>query len=160
MSRGLLGRLSPRMLRLVLNLYPPYALTGIRIDRIDPEWRSIDVSMALRFYNRNAVGTHFGGSLYAMVDPHVMLLLMQRLGPEYVVWDRKAEIDFLKPGRGTVRCHVTVPGEVEDEIRRRTADGEPYRPVFELEIVDEERDMVAAVRKEIHVRRRGAPRPP
>lgn len=147
-------RWTPRRLKLVLNLYPPYWFTGIRIERVDPAWRSLDVSMRLRWYNRNMVGTHFGGSLYAMVDPHLMLLLMQRLGSGYVVWDSSATVDFVRPGRGTVRCHIALPDEAVDEIRARTADGSPHRPVFRLEIVDDDGEVVARVGKELHVRRR------
>ena len=56
------------------------------------------VQMRLRFYNRNYVGTHYGGNLFTMTDPFHMIMLMHRLGPGYNVWDQKAEITFLKPG--------------------------------------------------------------
>ena len=51
--------------------------------------------MKLRFWNANDVGTHFGGSLFAMTDAF--------LGSDYVVWDKAASIGYRKPGRGTVR---------------------------------------------------------
>ncbi len=73
---------TPRRLKLVLRLYPPYLGAGVNVTRIDPDWHELHVSMKLRWYNRNAVGTHFGGSLYSMVDPHLMLLLMGLLGDE------------------------------------------------------------------------------
>jgi acyl-coenzyme A thioesterase PaaI-like protein len=137
-----------------LNLYPPYLFTGIRVTHIDPFWRELRVEMALRFYNRNAVGTHFGGSLYAMVDPHPMLLLMRLLGPDYIVWDKAATIDFRRPGRGRVHACIRVEEERVEEIRRRTAGGDAFRPVFEIPILDEEGEVVAQVEKVIHVRRK------
>ena len=145
---------TPRRLKFGLNLYPPYLLAGIRISHIDPEWRELSVSMKLRWYNQNAVGTHFGGSLFAMVDPHPMLLLMQLLGREYVVWDQAATIHFRKPGRGVVRATVGFTAEQLDEIRHATADGEPYRPEYELAILDDENDTVATVFKTLYVRRK------
>jgi len=144
---------TPRWLKWILNLYPPYLFTGIHVDHVDPGWRELRVSMNLRWYNRNAVGTHFGGSLYAMVDPHLMLLLMGRLGDGYVVWDSSASIDFRKPGRGRVHATIRVTEEEVEAIRERTEDGTPHRPEFELEIVDEEGEVVAAVTKVLHVRR-------
>ena len=84
-------RITPKRLRTILNFYPPYIGAGIHVDNIADDWRQIDVSMRLRWYNRNAVRTHFGGSLYSMVDPHLMLMLMQLLGREYIVWDKSAE---------------------------------------------------------------------
>jgi len=145
---------TPRRLKLVLNLYPPYVFAGVKIERVDPEWREIRVSMKLRWFNKNAVGTHFGGSLYSMVDPHLVLLLMQRLGPKYTVWDRAAAIRYRKPGRGRVRSTVRISDDDVETIRRETAGGETYRPTYELSILDEAGDTVATVTKELHVGRR------
>ncbi|MBI3536769.1 MAG: DUF4442 domain-containing protein, partial [Chloroflexi bacterium] len=62
-----------------LNLYPPFVGAGIR-SKISRDHRRIEVWMKLRWYNLNAVGTHFGGSLYAMCDPWFMLILIKALG--------------------------------------------------------------------------------
>lgn len=145
---------TPRRFKTVLNLYPPYLFAGVRVEHVDPEWREIRVAMKLRWYNRNAVGTHFGGSLYSMVDPHLMLLLMQRLGSDYVVWDRSASIRFRRPGRGRVHSVARVSDEDVERIRRETAEGEVYRPTYELTILDESGETVATVVKELHIRRR------
>ena len=83
-----------RLLRFGLNLYPPYIGAGIRVQYITPDCRHARVKMALRWYNRNFVGTQFGGSLYSMVDPFYMLLLMPLLGDDYIVWDKAGEIEL------------------------------------------------------------------
>ena len=149
---------TPRRLKLALNVYPPYLLTGIRVTAIDPAWRELHVSMRLRWFNQNAVGTHFGGSLYSMVDPHLMLLLMQALGGDYAVWDKSAKIEFHKPGKGRVHSVVRITDEILEEIRQRTEGGDAYRPRFELAILDEDGDLVATVTKVLHVRRRNPAR--
>ena len=87
-----------------------------------------------------------------MVDPHLMLLLMQVLGSDYVVWDKSAEIEFIKPGRGRVHSVVRITEEDLEEIRRKTEGGDVYRPRFELTILDEEGDTVATVAKVLHIR--------
>ena len=76
--------------------------------------KAIDVEMKLRFWNKNYVGTHFGGSLYAMTDPFFMLMLLDNLGPEYLVWDKAATICFKKPGRGKVRAEFRLSDEQVD----------------------------------------------
>jgi uncharacterized protein DUF4442 len=58
-----------------LGLYPPYLGAGIRVTRVSHDFREIDVQMGLRWWNRNYVGTHFGGSLYSMIDPSLMLMV-------------------------------------------------------------------------------------
>lgn len=110
--------------------------------------------MALTEANANLVGAHFCGSLYAMVDPHLMILLKARLGPRYVVWDRKAHIDFRKPGKGIVRSCIRITDQELLEIRDATSDGGRHLPEWTLEIRDEDDDVVAAVRKVLHVRLR------
>jgi acyl-coenzyme A thioesterase PaaI-like protein len=104
--------------------------------------------------NLNVVGTHFGGSLYAMCDPFFMLLLMQHLGREYVVWDTAASIRFLKPGRGTVRATFHISPETIDEIRARADRGEKVEPVFQVDVVDEAQQIIAHVEKHLYVRKR------
>ncbi|MGB2895444.1 MAG: DUF4442 domain-containing protein [Anaerolineales bacterium] len=149
---------TPGRLKFVLNIYPPYLFAGVQVTKIDPEWRELHVSMKLRWFNQNAVGTHFGGSLYSMVDPHLMLLLMQALGSNYVVWDQSAEIEFIKPGKGRVHSVVRITDEDIEEIRRKTAGGDVYRPRFEIAILDEQGDIVAIVTKVLHIRCRRSAR--
>lgn len=145
-------RVTPRMLKLALNLYPPYLGAGVRIRRISADWLEMDVAMKLRWYNRNAVGTQFGGSLYSMVDPHFMLLLLRKLGKNYIVWDSAAQIDFLSPGRGEVRAAIRLTEAQVAEIRTQTADGTAYRPEFTLDITDLNDQPIARVRKTLYVK--------
>lgn len=138
----------------LINLYPPYFFTGIRITRLASDYSHLRVEMPLRFYNRNYVGTHFGGSLYAMVDPFYMLMLIQILGPDYVVWDRSAGIDFLKPGRGRMRADFNIIPRQVAEIKARTAGGEKYLPTYAVDIRGPEEMLVARATKTMYIRRR------
>lgn len=145
---------SPTIFRIAMSLYPPYLGTGISVREVALDFRRVVVTMKARFYNRNAYGTHFGGSLYSMCDPYYALMLHRLLGRDYVVWDRHASIDYLKPGRGTVTAVFEwTDGQLED-IRARTAAGHKYEPERTLEIIDGEGDAVARVRKTVYVRRK------
>lgn len=143
-----------RMFRWLLNLYPPYLGAGIRVRRVSPDFREILVEMPLRFFNRNYVGTHFGGSLYAMVDPFYMLMLIKNLGPDYIVWDKAATIDFVKPGKGTVRAHFRLQEKVLQEIKQRVKDGGKFLPTFTVEVQDRQGEVVARVEKVLYVRKK------
>lgn len=146
--------LSPRLLRFILNIYPPYIGAGVKVTRIAPDWREVDVTMNLRWYNRNAVKTHFGGSLYSMVDPHLMLMLMQILGKDYIVWDKSAQIVFIRPGNGKVRAQLVVTDSDLESIRSVLAVKKKVLPQFEVSIVDEKDKLVAQVTKTLYVRRK------
>lgn len=145
---------SPRLFRFILNVYPPYLGTGVWIDRISKNWREIDVSMKLHWYNRNAMKTHFGGSLYSMVDPHLMLMLMQILGRGYIVWDKAASIDFLRPGTGRVTAHLRITDNMLAEIHSGLVKKKKVTPEYEINILDDSNEAVARVRKTLYVRRR------
>lgn len=146
--------MNPTLFKWMLNLYPPYLGTGIRVTRISPDYRELLVEMKLRFYNRNYVGSHFGGSLYAMTDPFYMLMLIQILGRDYIVWDKAAAIDFVAPGKGTVRARFLVDDAMIQDIRTNTANGEKYLPVYSLNIMDDREHVVARVRKTLYIRRK------
>ena len=145
---------SPRFFRFILNVYPPYLGSGVWIDRISADWREVDVSMKLRWYNRNAMKTHFGGSLYSMVDPHLMLMLLQILGKGYIVWDKAASINFLKPGRGRVSAHLQITDAMLAEIHAGLARKKKVMPQYDIDIIDDTQEVVARVQKTLYVRRK------
>ena len=95
-----------RHMRHIMNLWAPFLGAGIRVTRLQPDWRAIDVEMKMRFWNANFVGTHYGGSLYSMTDPFYMLMLIENLGRDYIVWDKSASIRFRKPGKGKMRAQL------------------------------------------------------
>lgn len=141
-----------RHLRLTINLYPPYLGTGIRVTRIAPDFREIDVEMELRPWNRNYVGTHFGGSLYAMCDPFFMLMLIKNLGPGFLVWDQAATIRFLRPGRGKVVARFRLSGEDIEALRQAALVEGRTRRTFTVLVRDGSGEAVAEVEKILYVR--------
>lgn len=143
----------------LINFYPPLIGAGIRVIDHNADSTRIVVEMKLTWWNKNVVGTQFGGSLYMMTDPFFMAILMINLGPDYIVWDKSAAIRFLKPGRGRVRAVFEI---APDEIARikAVADQEPkIEPVFTVDITDEAGQTIAQVTKELYVRRKDRARP-
>jgi len=143
-----------RHIRTLVNVWPPFLGAGIRVKRIQPDWKEIDVEMKLRRWNTNYVGTHYGGSLYSMADPFYMLMLIENLGRDYIVWDKSASIRFKKPGKGIVSAQFRVSdGEIE-EIRQALAGEEKIDRVFAVEVKDESGAVVAEIQKQIHIRKK------
>lgn len=156
MAQGFLSRieLGHVGMRRLFNWWPPFRAAGIRVREIAPDFRSATVELRMRLFNRNYVGTHFGGSLFAMTDPFFMVLMMRNLGPEYVVWDKQGTVRFLKPARGTVTARFHLPGERIEEARSATASGGKFEPAFRVDIVDAEGVTVADVEKVLYIRKR------
>jgi acyl-coenzyme A thioesterase PaaI-like protein len=141
-------------LRRIVNLWPPFLFSGIRVTRLTEDYREAEAVLKPHWYNMNYVGVHFGGSLFAMTDACYMIMLMQVMGKGYYVWDSRALIEYLKPGRGTVTARFVVTEEKYQEILRNTADGEKYFPEFTIDITDTSGDVVARVVKTLYVRKK------
>jgi acyl-coenzyme A thioesterase PaaI-like protein len=137
-----------------LNLYPPFLGAGVRVLRVSTDFREVDVAMGLYWFNRNYVGTQFGGSLYTMTDPFFMLMLMQCLGRDYIVWDQAAAIDFVSPGKGRVWARFRLAEEEIQRLRIEAESGAPLRPVYQVDVVDEAGTLVARVQKTLYVRKK------
>ena len=144
---------SARTLKRLINLWPPFLGAGIRVLHISDDFRQAEVMLKLGLSNRNYVGVHFGGSLYAMTDPFYMLMLMQLLGPEYNVWDKAASIEFIRPGTGRLQARFRLSPVQVEAIRQATAHGERHLPEFTVDIVNEAGETVSRVRKTLYVRR-------
>jgi hypothetical protein len=151
----LLGGTKPsQALRRWINLWPPFLGAGVRVVHIAPDMKSVDVEMKLRWWNANYVGTHFGGSLFAMTDAFYMLMLMANLGRDYIVWDKAATIRYRKPGRSKVRAEFRLTDAQLDDIREKLMTLPKYEPVFAVAIKDEQGTVIAEVEKLLHVRRK------
>lgn len=155
-SQGFWSRLqiSPAAFRHVMNCWPPFIGMRIHIEHIAPDWRHVRMRMKLGLRNRNYVGSHFGGGLFAMTDPYFMIMMMHQLGGEYVVWDKSARIDFIAPGRTTVYADFRLSGEQIEEARTRTIGGEKFEPTYSVEVMDAEGKRIARVEKTLYIRRK------
>jgi hypothetical protein len=147
---------SAKKLQRWVNLYPPYLGAAVRVTRISDDFRNVEVEMPLRFYNRNYVGTHFGGSLYSMCDPFYMLMLINILGPEYIVWDKAATIRFKKPGKGMMKATFQLTEEQIAEIRAAAEIQSKVEPQFQVVVKDAEGNVVAEIDKLLYVRKKPA----
>jgi hypothetical protein len=148
------GTKGSHALRRWINLWPPFMGMGIRIKHIASDMKTIDVEMKLSFWNANYVGTHFGGSLFAMTDPFYMMMLMANLGSNYIVWDKAATIRYKKPGSGTVRAEFRLSDIQIGDVREKLNTLPKYEPVFMVDVKDEAGIVIAEVEKVLHVRKK------
>lgn len=150
--------LGTRLLRWRFNWFPAYRGTGGRITYIDREFREVRVELPLSWRTRNYVGTIFGGSMYGAVDPVYMIMLIKRLGRDYVVWDKSASIRFRSPGGSTLYATFTLDDGELDTIRSLLKSEASVERSYAVELVDADGKVHAEVEKVIHIRRRESDR--
>jgi acyl-coenzyme A thioesterase PaaI-like protein len=144
----------PRRSVLALNIFPPWVGAGIRVVEVSPTVERVVTQMKLSARNRNMFGTHFGGSLYSMCDPIFALMLHLKLGHEYLVWDKAADIQFLTPGRGVVRATFELSNAEAERVRQQADRAEKVQPTYRVRVVDESGTPVAEIEKLLYVRRK------
>ena len=146
-----------RTLRLVLNLWPPFACAGIHVTALAEDYREASVELRPRWYNRNYFGDHFGGSLYAMTDPFYPLMLIHILGNDYRVTHAAGSISYLAPARGVVRAQFRISDAHVAAIKAAAQSGEKHLPQHTIEIVDRTGMTVARATHTAYVRRKKRP---
>ena len=141
-------------LRRWMNIWPPLLFAGVRIKSISDDFSEAIVQLRDRKLNMNYVGVHFGGAIFSMTDPFHMVMGMNRLGRGYVVWDKSAQIDYIKPGKGTLTAHFKVTDDMIADVRANTPnDGDKYLPTWTVDIIDEQGVTVARVKKTLYIRK-------
>ena len=146
--------INANLLRRGMNLWPPFLGAGIKVEHIAKDFRHVKVQLKHGLLNRNIVGVHFGGSLFAMTDPFFMMMVSQNLGKGYIIWDQAAKIEFLKPGKGNVHAYFDITQEQLDEIITAAESGNKVLRDFVVDVKDQEDDVVARITKTLYIRKK------
>jgi Domain of unknown function (DUF4442) len=124
--------------RTLMNLYPMYFGTGGKILFWSGDSREVHLRLRRNIWTYNYVGTIFGGAMFSASDPFYMLMLLQILGSDFVVWDKSASIRFRKPGRSTLYMRYELTDDDLVGIRADVAANGQTERTFTGQWVDEQ----------------------
>lgn len=147
-------RRSAKTMQRFMRFWAPFLGLGLRIDEISADWSVVRVSLPLTRWNRNQMGTAYGAGLFAMTDAFHVLMLMNRLGKGYLVWDSRAEIEYVRPGTGTVYGTYEVDDACLHDLREAADRGEKVLHWFDCDLVNDAGQTVARVRRQVYVRKK------
>jgi Domain of unknown function (DUF4442) len=148
--------LRTRLMRWVFNFFPAYRGSGAWVSYIASDWREVRIRLPLSWQTRNYVGTVFGGSMYAAVDPFYMIMLIHNLGPDYLVWDKSACIRFKKPGVSTLWARFVLEQAEVDAIRAALKQVPSIDREYHIDLTDESGEARAWVDKTVYIRLKGS----
>lgn len=154
MNKGLARIYRPGIVRFALNAWPPFWGAGIKIESISEDFRNVRVRLKLRWWNKNANRTQFGGSIFSLTDPIYALMLMGILGEKYFVWDKEASINFIKPGSSDLYAEFQISQDVLDDILTKTSTGEKCFPEFVIYVKDQDDNVISEVQRKLYVRKK------
>ena len=138
----------------IINFWFPFLGSGIKIVKVNTERTQFDISLRLTARNKNLFGTQFGGSLYAMTDPFFVFILILNMGEDYIIWDKSANIEFIKPGKSKVYSTISIDSNRINEIKSEIDQIGKSTYFFDTEILDKEGVLIAKVKKEVYIRKK------
>ncbi|MDP2571039.1 DUF4442 domain-containing protein [Vibrio penaeicida] len=154
MHKNLSKIYKPNLVKFALNIWPPFWGAGIRIVSISDDFRQVKMQLKLRWWNKNANRTQYGGSIFSLTDPVYSLMLMGILGEKYFVWDKNASINFIAPGKGHLFADFHVSQPILDSIYQETSNGDKSFPEFLIYVKDKDGNVVSEVQRTLYVRKK------
>ncbi len=145
-----------KLLFALWRFWPPFLGAGISIEVLSEDLMHTRAHLKLRWWNRNYVGTQYGGSLFSMTDAIYMVMMLQNLGSQYIVWDKAATIRYLRPGRTDVSADYKLTPQILDEIRAKLQTQEKMDWTVKVEVKDLKGEVVAEVDKILYIRKKTA----
>ena len=134
------------------NLSPMYRRTSGKITYVSPDLYQMKIKLPISYKNRNFVNTIFGGSMFASVDPFPMVQLINIIGKDYVVWDKAAEIRFLRPGTSDLYAEFLYTKDEVDQIKKQVAENKEIEITKTTQLKDQKTDKVCCeVDKRIYI---------
>lgn len=137
--------------RLLINLFPAYRRTGGRGYFLSSDYTEAHIKIGLNWKTRNYLGSVFGGSLYGAIDPIYVLQLLKILGKNYIVWDKSATIQFIKPVKGEVFAKFVIEDDLISIIKSEVAKNGKYHISLPVSLVDKNGIVYFKAVKEIYI---------
>lgn len=154
MNKTLAKLYKPNIVKWALNSWPPFWGAGIKIESISDDFREARMRLKLRWWNKNANRSQYGGSIFSLTDPVYSLMLMGILGDQYYVWDKEASINFIKPGHTDLYAEFLIPQQQLDAILSATACGDKCFPEFIIHVKNAHGEVVSEVHRKLYVRKK------
>ena len=138
-----------------VSLYPPFFAAGIKVTKVNPDFRLIETTLKAKWYNRNLFNTHFGGSLYAMTDPFHVVMLQKNLGDQYLIWDIGAEIKFDVATAKPISALFELTKKEIEEVKLQLSSTRKILRNYHIVIKEIETGRsIASVKKTIYIRKK------
>lgn len=152
---------SERTLTWIMRFYPPLLFQRIWVKKFHKDYLGVEVRIFKSFININYNRSIFGGTIYAAADPFYPVLfyqLMLRRGYRTIVWQKSAEIFYLKPGRSNLYFNIKIDVKEVDSICSLLDENGKTEHHCILEITDESGDVAARVSNLVYIRHLDAPK--
>lgn len=147
---------SERTLKWAMRFYPPLLFQRIWVKRFEKDFRGVDVKIARSVLNLNYNRSIFGGTIYAAADPFYAVLFHQALlkkGYKVQVWQKAAEIDYIKPGMSALYFSIRLnDADINEACTILDSEGK-FIKSYTIEIRNKPGELCATVHCTVYIRK-------
>ena len=137
----------------MFNFFPAYRRGGGKIIFISSDMKQVKIKIHLNWKTRNIVGTLYGGSMFSAVDPIYMVMFMKLLGKEYIVWDKSASIQFIRPVKKDIYAEFNISEKEIIDIKNELSSQKNLNKIFQVILKGKNGKEYARVKKELYFRK-------
>lgn len=148
--------ISEKWLKWLLRFYPPLFFQRIWVQAFTPDFRGVDVKIARSIFNINYNKSIFGGTIYSAVDPFLPVLFFQifsKMGYKVTVWQKGADIDFIKPAYTNLYFSIAIDEACIEEAKEMINKGEKFIKSFPVELKNKDGEVCAVMNSIVYVRK-------
>ncbi len=132
---------------------PSTANTGAEITHISEDLEHISLKIPLNDKTKNMMGIVYGGIMYSATDFVYLTMLWYRLGLDYMLIDKSAEVQYLRPGLGDLTVDFHLSEETVQSIIDELKTNKSVLREFVIDIKDEKQKTVCKITKSIYIRK-------
>ena len=146
---------SPKLLRRVMNFFPPLLVNRIKIVENDSDFMNLKVEVKYSWLNKNLQKAIFGGTIFSAIDPYYAVMYWQIFstkGLAMQVWIKKVEIRYRKAATSNLEIAFSLTeNDIENAINSLKTEGK-HEVWHHVNAIDEYQEVCAEARVLVHIR--------
>jgi acyl-coenzyme A thioesterase PaaI-like protein len=143
-----------RVMHWGFNLFPAFRGAGGRLLWVSPDFLSMRARLKFNWRTRNIMGSVYGGSMFAVTDGPHPIMLMSALGPDYVVWDKSAQIQYRRPAYEDLYVDFSFTADEVAEIKCKLDTQPELDHTVHMQLIDLYGEVHARVQRTLYVAHR------
>ena len=146
---------SSKLLRKVMNFFPPLLINRIKIVENDSDFMSLKVEVKYSWLNKNLQKAIFGGTIFSAIDPYYAVMYWQIFSTKGIpmeVWIKKVEIRYRKAATSNLEIAFSLTeNDIENAITGLKSDGK-YEVSHDVNAIDENKEVCTEAKILVHIR--------
>jgi len=148
-------RYSSKLLKRVMNLFPPLLVNRVRIAEADSQFMNLNVEIRYSWLNKNLQKAMFGGTIFSAIDPYYAVMYWQIFNSKNIpveVWIKKVEIRYRIAATSDLKIKFSLTdSDINSAIQGLKKDSK-YEIWHDVVAINEAQEICTEARVLVHIR--------